>query len=51
MERRNADLVDRRLDADELDFKGFTDFDHSITDPNFVVEGDWADLLNYKGKL
>ena len=51
MERRDADLVDRRLDADELDFKGFTDFDYSITDPNFKVEGDWTDLLNYRGKL
>lgn len=51
MERRDADLVDRRLDADESDFRGFNDFDYSITDPNFVVEGDWADLLNYKGKL
>jgi guanylate kinase len=51
MERRDADLVDRRLDADELDFRKFTDFDYSITDPNFKVEGDWTDLLNYKGKL
>jgi len=51
MERRDADLVDRRLDADELDFKEFRDFDYSITDPNFEVGGDWADLLNYKGKL
>jgi guanylate kinase len=51
MERKDADLADRRLDADELDFRGFTDFDYSITDPNFKVEGDWTDLLNYRGKL
>jgi len=34
-ERRDADDVERRLSADELDFFDFYDYDIKITDPNF----------------
>jgi guanylate kinase len=47
MDRGDADSVDRRLNADESDFKEFTDFDYSISDPNFKIEGGWTDLLKY----
>lgn len=33
--RSDADKVERRLLADELDFQNFTDYDLKITDPNF----------------
>lgn len=33
--RRDADDVERRLKADESDFKDFTNFDERITDPFF----------------
>lgn len=33
--RSDADTVDRRLEADENDFKSFVDFDIKITDHNF----------------
>jgi len=33
--RSDADTVDRRLEADEKDFSGFTDFDIHITNENF----------------
>lgn len=33
------DSVMRRLDADELDFKYFTDYDLKITDPEFDADG------------
>lgn len=33
--RNDADSVDRRIEADENDFKEFTDFDIRITDHNF----------------
>lgn len=33
--RSDADSVDRRLAADEADFKDFTDFDVRITNPDF----------------
>ena len=34
----NNDSVQRRLDADEIDFKDFKDYDLKITDPEFEVE-------------
>jgi guanylate kinase len=41
----NNDSVDRRIMADGEDFKGFKDYDLSITDPDF--EADWIyDLMN-----
>ncbi len=36
--RRDADDVERRLRADELDFENFYDFDHIITNPNFGLD-------------
>ncbi len=33
--RSDADSVDRRIKADEEDFKDFTDYDMIITEPNF----------------
>jgi len=32
------DSIKRRLDADEIDFSGFKDYDLKITDPEFEVE-------------
>ena len=42
MEKRigNADSVDRRIKADEKDFKNFTNFDEIIVEPNYT----WEDL-------
>jgi guanylate kinase len=34
----NNDSVKRRLDADEIDFKNFDDYDLKLTDPEFDVE-------------
>jgi hypothetical protein len=34
----NNDSVIRRLDADDIDFLGFKDYDLKITDPEFDVE-------------
>jgi guanylate kinase len=34
----NNDSVQRRLDADEIDFKNFCDYDLKLTDPEFDVE-------------
>jgi guanylate kinase len=34
----NNDSVQRRLDADEIDFKSFSDYDLKITDPEFEVD-------------
>ena len=39
------DSVKRRLDADEIDFKGFDDYDLKITDPEFGVDMVW-DLMD-----
>jgi len=47
MDRGDIDSVDRRLNADESDFKEFIDFDYSISDPNFKIEGAWTDLSKY----
>lgn len=48
LKRNDADNVDRRLAADEKDFENFTDFDHRITDPNFVIDGTlaWINITN-----
>ena len=35
--RRDADDVDRRIEADEKDFLNFIDYDFSITDPAFNI--------------
>jgi guanylate kinase len=51
LKRRDADIVNRRLQADEDDFRNFVDFDYKITDPDFRIEGDWANLRNYNGRL
>lgn len=41
----NNDSVDRRLKADEIDFKDYNRYDLKITDPEF--EADWIyDLMN-----
>jgi guanylate kinase len=48
LKRKDADNVDRRLTADENDFENFSDFDHRITDPNFIIDGtiEWVNLAN-----
>ena len=48
LKRKDADNVDRRLTADENDFENFSDFDHRITDPNFIIDGtiEWVNLDN-----
>jgi guanylate kinase len=42
MEKRigNADSVDRRIEADEIDFENFTNFDDAITESNYT----WQDI-------
>lgn len=41
----NNDSIERRLTADEIDFKDFKNYDLKITDPEF--ESDWVyDLMN-----
>jgi len=39
------DSVQRRLDADELDFRGFGDYDLRVTDPDFTAD-DVYDLMD-----
>jgi guanylate kinase len=39
------DSITRRLDADEVDFKDFKDYDLRITDPEFEAE-DVYDLMD-----
>jgi guanylate kinase len=34
----NNDSIQRRLDADEIDFKNFCDYDLKLTDPEFEVD-------------
>jgi guanylate kinase len=48
LKRKDVDKVDRRLAADENDFENFSDFDHRITDPNFIIDGtiEWIKLLD-----
>lgn len=36
--RNDADVLERRLEADRKDFENFSNFDLSITDPYFVVD-------------
>jgi hypothetical protein len=43
-EDRNDSII-RRLDADEIDFKDFRDYDLRITDPEFTVD-DIYDLMD-----
>ena len=47
-QRNDADKLERRLNADYLDFKDFTDFDERIEDPYFNETGDWGNLNFYK---
>jgi dephospho-CoA kinase len=35
LKRNDVDNVERRLNADHLDFLNFTDYNHSITNPLF----------------
>ena len=46
--RRDADDVERRIIADENDFKDFTDYDHLITEPYFSEVPDF--LKQFKNK-
>lgn len=48
MKRNDADNAERRLATDEKDFENFIDFDHRITDPNFVIDEtlEWINLSN-----
>lgn len=39
------DSIKRRLDADEIDFKGFNDYDLRVTDPDFSAD-DIYDLMD-----
>lgn len=39
------DSIKRRMDADEVDFKQFLDYDLRITDPSFLAEDVW-DLMD-----
>lgn len=39
------DSIKRRLDADDLDFKDFSDYDLKITDPDFTAD-DVYDLMD-----
>jgi guanylate kinase len=43
--RDKNDSVQRRLDSDEEDFKGFGDYDLRVTDPDFTAE-DVYDLMD-----
>lgn len=47
-DRKDADTVNRRLESDKKDFENFTDFDYKITDPNFKLDVEWADVNKYK---
>jgi guanylate kinase len=49
-ERGDIDVIERRLEADDLDFENFTNFDYRIVDPEFIINGDWADVGRYKIK-
>ncbi len=46
--RKDADDVERRLEADRIDFENFVDYDHIIEDPYF--EGVPEFLIKYKKK-
>jgi|694.fasta_scaffold81552_3 guanylate kinase len=46
LSRRDADNVERRIEADEKDFENFNDFDHRINDPNFGMND--INIRNFK---
>ena len=46
-ERRDADDVTRRLEADFQDFHNFTDFDYEIKDSNFTDIGEIGNVYFY----
>lgn len=50
-ERRDADDVKRRLEADFKDFLDFSDFDFSIKDPNFTDIGEIGNVSYYNRNL
>jgi guanylate kinase len=43
-QRRDADDVNRRLDADEDDFRDFSDFDYVIMDHLFDIKSIWGEI-------
>lgn len=45
--RSDWDSVDRRIKADEEDFKDFKDFDIRVTDPRFSAEKLYSTILTY----
>ena len=45
--RKDADDVERRISADEIDFSGFLDYDLVLESPNFKAEDFW-ELLQTK---
>jgi len=47
-ERRDADDVKRRLEADFQDFHDFTDFDFEIKNPSFTDIGEIGNVYFYK---
>jgi guanylate kinase len=47
LRRKDADDVDRRILADEVDFSEFSDYDFVLESPNFK-EDDYWDLLQIK---
>jgi guanylate kinase len=49
--RRDADDVKRRLEADFVDFKDFTDFDFEIKDSNFTDVGDIGNVYYYTKEI
>ncbi len=49
-ERRDADDVKRRLEADFHDFSDFTDFDFEVNDPNFTDIGEIGTVSFYESR-
>lgn len=45
MQRNDADKVQRRLESDKKDFRGYLDYDYFIKDPNFDKDA-WVRILN-----
>ena len=41
----NNDSIQRRLDADDVDFQNFEDYDLKLTDPEFDIDVVWS-LMN-----
>lgn len=46
--RSDADSAERRVEADEKDFKGFSDFDIRVTNPKFNSEDLYTTIITYK---